>query len=230
MSTHHSTHSESALRTSHAERSLRTRMRVLTSLVPLALCLLPAACAPVIPDDGVSPALETTPVAPAIDPAAVADAPAHKITLVALTPISRAKAPMLSNLADRFTLVDVAQGAARLGKATEPAELDALLEGASALVADVEQLSAQDLEAIRPLADAAAEAGVPLVLENITSADRMTALVGLGMKADGALIESWNRARNAQITLLGHSEVTSGGDADQATISKARKAELGTAA
>jgi ABC-type transporter Mla subunit MlaD len=42
--------------------------------------------------------------------------------------------------------------------ADEQDELDALLEGASALVADVAQLGAQDLETLRPLSDAAAEA------------------------------------------------------------------------
>ncbi|MFT3769117.1 MAG: RICIN domain-containing protein [Minicystis sp.] len=219
MSTHRSIHLETNPRSTQAERARSTRTRVFTSLVPLALGLLPAACAPGATETAADadPTVETAPT----------DAPAKKITLVALTPISRDRAPMLSHLADRFALVDAGEAAERLGTATGQARIDALLEGASALVADVEQLGARDLAAIRPLADAAAEAGVPLVLENIASPDRMAALVGLGFKADGALVESWDKARKSTITLLGKADVTRESAADQATIERVQRAEIG---
>lgn len=222
MSTFRTLDSKLSVRTLDAGRTALST-RVVTFLMPVLVGVLPA-CTLAVPetldgDGGGAP-----------DVVEASDVASSEVTLVALTPISRDRSPMLSHLSERFSVIDVEAAAERLAAAKGPADLEAAFPRGTTLVADVAALDERALDAIRPLADAAADVGVPLVLENVDAPERMASLVGLGFKTEGAIVEPSDRAQSFSITLLGDADTNVETSSDHGQLERLQGARADVAA
>ncbi|KYF64882.1 hypothetical protein BE11_03265 [Sorangium cellulosum] len=109
---------------------------------------------------------------------------------------------MLDRLAGEFRVLDADSVLDRLP--TADAGLAELLDDASAIVADMEALGPDRIEAVLPLLRAATEAGIPLVLENAHDPSRMAAAIGYGVPADAAIVEPSMDGTRFRIEILGN--------------------------
>lgn len=169
----------------------------LVSLVALSLGVLHSGCAGQTPEDQDG--------APGRVPELRSDVAGPKVKLIALTAIDRDEAPALGELAGRFGTTPAGDLDSGTG---EGAGMEAFLDGAGALVADASRLDARAIDAARPLVHAASQAGIPLILENVTDPAPMAALVGVGFEAELALVEPSRGQPRSQITLFGDTAVT----------------------
>ncbi|XXX74577.1 RICIN domain-containing protein [Sorangium sp. So ce134] len=133
-------------------------------------------------------------------------APVARTALIALTPVSADTTPVLHHLAAELqaTSAERALESLRSGGAEG---LD-VLRRTGAVVADMEQLGETDLATYRSLVDAASEAGIPFVFENVRDSARMAAVFGYGVAGDVAIVEPSRGGTKFDIELYGDVKTT----------------------